>query len=377
MRLKNNAIFWVAASAIVLLIEQATSQETVRSDDVLTEKQHQAADASTDSALQWLASQQQKDGSFPTLPSGQPGITGLATMAFLATGVIPGEGEQGESLNSAIDFILDCQKKDGLFSLVKPLGGELPGFQHNSSGHASHYNHAISGVLLGEVYGMCSGSRQDRIREAVELGLTYIIEKQKLAKSHSGEHGGWRYYGRWNESDLSVTSWQIMFMRSAKNAGFDVSEENIRQATSCVKSFFDKDEGAFLYRRTDSEQFRSRGVVGSGILALALSGEHNSPMAKQAGQWLLRESFSEYNKGTGPYHYGAFYSSQAMYQLGGKYWSGFYPELVDTLVKNQQADGGWDIERNLNGIAFGRCYSTSLAILALTTPEQLLPIYQR
>jgi len=43
--------------------------------------------------------------------------------------------------------------------------------------------------------------------------------------------GGWRYlnkrYPHLNDSDLSVTGWQLMFLRSAKNAGFDVPEKNI------------------------------------------------------------------------------------------------------------------------------------------------------
>ena len=231
--------------------------------------------------------------------------------------------------------------------------------------------------MLGEVYGMCDDVRQQRIREAIERGLAYSFAKQKLKKRHPSEAGGWRYYGRGSESDMSMTSWQIMFMRSAKNAGFDVPEKNVQQAIGCVKGFFDEKEGIFLYRVNDGERFQSRGVVGSGILALSLTGEHKSPMVKQAGKWLMNQSFDEYNEGVGPFHYGAFYTSQAMYQLGGEYWSNFYPRLADTLVKNQKADGGWDIERNLNGEAFGRCYSTSLAILSLTTPDQLLPIFQR
>ena len=367
-------------SLLVLAIAFANSssaQDNSPPGEVLTEKQRASVDQSLEKALQWLADQQQRDGSFPTLPSGQPGITSLCTLAFLSTGTIPGEGARGKPLIEAIDFILRCQRENGLFSYVKPAGGGMPGFRHNSSGHAAHYNHAISGVLLCEAYGMCGQLRQQEIREAVEKALKYSFEKQQAKKNHTSEVGGWRYFERSHESDMSMTSWQIMFMRSAKNAGFDVPETNVKQAVGCVESFFDAKEGMFLYRVEDGEQFRSRGVVGSGILALSLTGEHNTKMAQRAGKWLMQQSFDQYNGGTGPFHYGAFYTSQAMYQLGGEYWSSFYPQVVDTLVENQQEDGGWDIERNLNGIAFGRCYSTPLAILALTTPDQLLPLYQR
>jgi hypothetical protein len=64
-----------------------------------------------------------------------------------------------------------------------------------------------------------------------------------------------------------------------------------------------------------------------------------------------------------------------MYQLGGDYWEQFYPPLASVLLANQRSDGGWDVE-SVDPL-FGETYSTSLAVLALTPPYQLLPIYQR
>ena len=46
------------------------------------------------------------------------------------------------------------------------------------------------------------------------------------------------------------------------------------------------------------------------------------------------------------------------------------------MTENQNADGSWDVEANQDQ-DLGFTYSTSLAILALTPPYQLLPIYQR
>ena len=369
-------VAWVATSSLFSV--GRAQDRNVSPNDVLTSVQWKEVDQSVERSIVWLANQKQPNGSFPTLPTGQPGITSLSVLAFLAAGNLPGEGEHGEMLNEAIDFVLDCQRDEGLFSFVAPGTSRASSYQHNGVAHAAHYNHAIAGLMLGEVYGMCGGHRQERARLAIiERGLTYLRDKQKKPKADASERGGWRYYNRWDQSDLSVTSWQIMFMRSAKNAGFDVPEEHVVEAVAYVKRCFDKNQQVFLYRRTKPEEFLSRGVVGSGILAISLSGEHDSPMARQAGQWLLQQSFADYNGGTGPFHYGAFYASQAMYQLGGEYWTEFYPELVTTLLEAQRSDGGWEIEDNYNGNAFGRCYSTSLSVLALTTPYQLLPIYQR
>src|SRR5262245_3495635 len=82
----------------------------------IPEAKWQQVEKSVDRGLTWIATQQQKDGSFNTLPSGQPAITSLAIMAFLSRGHQPGLGPYGERLNRAIDFVLSCQKPNGLFT---------------------------------------------------------------------------------------------------------------------------------------------------------------------------------------------------------------------------------------------------------------------
>ena len=60
---------------------------------------------SVDRALAWLAREQQDDGSFATDIYGQPGVTGLATLAFLSWGHEPGVGKHGETINRALAYI--------------------------------------------------------------------------------------------------------------------------------------------------------------------------------------------------------------------------------------------------------------------------------
>ena len=348
---------------------------TVSRTDILTPRQWRDIDGSVDRGLAWLASQQQRDGSFLTIPVGQPGITSLAVMAFLSAGHVPGEGPYGRQLETAVEFVLRTQNQEGLFSYVRPRGKA-----HNcNASHTAEYNHAIAGLMLGEVYGMCGGGLDVKIKPAIERGLAWTIKRQTLRSDVYGARGGWRYYGRWNESDLSLTSWEIMFLRSAKNAQFNVPHKPLKEAIGYVERCFEPETGMFLYQPPGSsgEIERSRGMVGGGILILSLAGKHNHPMAKQAGKWLLSHPFNDYNRGRDPYHYAAYYASQAMFQLGNKYWEQFYPEFSKTLVTAQGRDGAWDIERHSNGIKFGRAYTTSLAVMALTTPYQLLPIYQR
>ena len=246
---------------------------------------------------------------------------------------------------------------------------------------AGNYNHGIAGVMLGEVYGMTSSKRHERIREAILKALEYTRSQQIRPKSNPDERGGWRYvhsYGM-NDSDLSVTAWQLMFLRSARNAEFNVPKAWIDEAMQYVRRSFDAEQKGFVYALSGEDHYCSRGMVGAGVVCLALGGEHESETAKVAGEWILRRSFEPYrcfSMHEDRYHYGAFYCSQAMFQLGGHYWHDFFPRIMRVLTNAQHADGSWDPEVPDDG-EYGTRYTTALAILSLATPYQLLPIYQR
>ncbi len=343
--------------------------------EVLSPAQRAKAEGSIEQGLAYLASQQQPNGSFASRDSGQPGITGLCVMAYMSNGETPGQGPDGERLTRAIDFVLSCQRDDGLLSLIGPERSHV----HDGASHAVNYNNAIAGLMLSEAYGMCSDEQNARIRTAIESALTFMRKQQLKPKRQPIDQGGVRYMHQrlYVDADLSVTSWQVMFMRSALNAGFEVPKEYVDDAMSFVKSCYSDKWGAFVYGHSDFDGVPTRGVAGGGIVCLSLSGEHNSHMAQQTGRWILEQSFDRYNGGAGPYHYGAYYCSQAMFQLGGDPWEKFYPPLVDSLTRFQRNDGSWDIEQNTNGDTFGHSYTTALSVLALTPPYQLLPIYQR
>jgi len=121
-----------------------------------------------------------------------------------------------------------------------------------------------------------------------------------------------------------------------------------------------------------------RAVTGAGIVSLSLAGLHQTEMARQAGRWLLDHPFDRYMGTVGRcdrFFYGAFTCSQAMFQLGGRFWAEFYPVMARTLVEAQHPEGWWDKEKR--DMAYGWVYSTAMAVLALSPPYQLLPIFQR
>lgn len=352
--------------------------------DVLTATEWVQVHRSSDKGLAWLASQEDSDGSFPTLRNGQPGVSGLCVLAFLAHGHAPGEGPYGDRITRAIDFIVSQQKPSGLIAALAPqqpaLGREVP----ELVGVTTAYNHAISSLALGEAYGMLPPETAPRVAAAIRRSLKVSLEMQSWATRPS-DRGGWRYLHRHNEqeADLSITGWELMFLRSAKNAGFDVPQAPIDSAVSFVQRCFSNHFGTFQYKISTGDT-RTRGMAGAGVLALAHAGFHNSREAQAAGEWILLHDFSAYNtsvhlssRDEDRYHYGVFNCSQAMYQLGGKYWAGFFPGTATALVDGQAPDGSWPPETHARETPYGRTYTSALSLLALAAPNQLLPIFQR
>jgi hypothetical protein len=343
-----------------------------------------AIDKSVDSALNWLTSRQAPDGSFPTYVSGQPGVTSLGVLAFLSAGEKPGEGQRGEVINRAIDYALSCQRDDDLFIVDSTA---MPATQFERGSHTGLYNHAITSLMLCEAYGSTDPARGRRMQAAIERGLA-LARKMQLRKQHYPEDkGGFRYFKSANlergngDADLSVTGWFVMFYRSARNAGFDVPKEYVDEATAYVRRCYDPEKKSFYYGLNGiGRTTTARGMTGAGVVCLVLGGNPDDAIARDAGEWILERPFDTYGGYHGffdRFHYGAYYCSQAMFLLGGDYWSKFYPTTADTLLANQTADGSWPPEQKFSDGRFGSEYTTALSVLTLTTPYQLLPIHQR
>ena len=356
--------------------------------NVLSADEWQRVDVAVNRALDWLARQQRPNGSFPTLETGQPGVTCLCMMALISHGHVPGDKRFGTRLEKATDFAISCQKPNGLVTLVGPDGPEIDRNVDHEIGTCAAYNHAISSLTLSELYGMNDGERARRLQKVINKSLATTILMQRWPKDQPADRGGWRYIddGGTNseyDSDLSITGWQLMFLRSARNAGFNVPKEPIDEAVAYVRRCYSQQYGVFEYVTGDDDD-RSRAMAGAGILALAHAGFHGAAEAQRSAEWLLQHNFDRYNVilPLGPnrhdrYHYALFTSCQGMYQLGGRYWQEFFPRTVATLLANQLPDGSWPADSHWHDGQFGRAYTTALVVMTLGAPNQLLPIFQR
>ena len=384
---------FIACVAIVLTCPQwAYCQDSgleAPQAEVLNQQQWDGIDVAVKKSLTWLATKQDQDGSFQTVPGGQPGVTSLCVMAFAAHGHLPGQGEYGDSLTRAMNYIISCQKQNGLIALKCPDTEEIPRQVKHAISNNAVYNHAISATALSELYGLAAGDEQHA--EVIEKAMAASLTMQQWPKDIEENRGGWRYLSTkisWrHQSDLSVTAWQLMFFRSAKNSGFDVPEKSVQAGIDYVLRTFDKERSTFrLFAGEPRGGEPSRAMAGAGILALAHSGVHNRPENVKAADFMLKHPCVPYgqddplNNGgwyDDRYHYSAFLTTQAMYQMGGKYWRLHFPPTAKALIDNQSPDGNWPAEKHHYDAPFGNAYTTALVVLTLGAPNQLLPVFQR
>ncbi|MGK0186870.1 MAG: prenyltransferase beta subunit [Verrucomicrobiales bacterium] len=375
----QKAIRRLPIEALVLLILlsvpiPSVAQKTESLADALSGSEWNRLEDSVDKGLRWLSKQQEKEGSFESADVGQPAVTSLAIMAYLSRGHQPGSGPYGKQLEAAIDFVLSAQRSDGLFSYLETRGR----YVKDTASHTASYNHAVAGLMLGEVYGMCQGERSEKIRQAIERALIYTWKLQRIPKDRDVDRGGWRYVGDRNDrdSDIGVTGWHLMFLRSARNAEFDVPKIFIDDAIGFVRRcHVNTRKGVFSYY-PDDEDKASLTMTAIGTLSLALGGQHGDPLVREAVDWMLDEGVDRYEDNK-RWHYCHYYYVQAMAQVGGKHWSKTFPKVLKELADSQRSNGRWEPSDAKELKLLGPCYYTSLGVLTLTPPYQLLPLYQR
>src|SRR5205823_4559311 len=173
----------------------------------------------------------------------------------------------------------------------------------------------------------------EEIRKKLTKAVAVILKAQRTEDGPA--RGGWRYQvDHVNGSDISVTGWQIMALRAAKNIGCDVPSQNIQEAVAFIRRCQDPNTGGFDYMPNAN---LTVACTGTGILALEICGKdlHHSPEVIRAGNYLIKNP-PRYGVAFG--FYGIYYCSQAMFQLGDNYWDYFRPVLHDMLFKNQKSD---------------------------------------
>lgn len=316
-------------------------------------------DAAVLRALDWLKANQKPDGAWESGGFGKAtSVTSLAVLSFLACGHVPGEdGPYRQVIERGIAYVVDNQKPNGL--LV------------SNTSHGPMYCHGISTLMLAEVVGMTPDPEMARrTREALSRAVDLIVRSQDVKKS-ADHAGGWRYQPNSVDSDLSVSGWQVVALRAAKDAGCAVGDEPIARAVDYVRRCAVRDGGGFSYQAGRGDANNPR--TGVGILSLELCGAHGAPESVAGAEYLMKHPpswSSDY------FFYETYYAPSALFQMGEPYFPAYYSALVPILLAHQEPDGSW-LASNGNDRTGGRAYCTAMAALALAIEYRYLPIYQR
>jgi hypothetical protein len=313
----------------------------------------------------FLCSQQEPSGAIAVNGRSQTAMTSLSILALAALGHQPAHPTaEGATMKRALEFVLsdDNQTADGYFG---------------QKDHSRMYGHGIITLMLSEMLGMGSDEKQDAaILGACQRAVALILRAQAVAKAEPAR-GGWRYTPEDSSSDLSVTVWQVMALRAARNSGLEVPGEAIESAVAYIKSLYLSEPrgdgrivpGGFGYQNPG----RDVSTTAEGLLALQVCGQYEAVETLGAAEQLFVEGVRPDERW---FYYATYYYAQGMYQRGGAYAEAARKKVEELLLPLQESTGCWE-KGGGDGRESGKVYATSMAILSLAVKNHYLPIYQR
>ncbi len=369
-------------------------------------KRMEAVKKAIDGGLEWLASRQSPNGSWEAAgfarwldgrpakreaqPDGlgkaiyDPGVTGLATLAFLGSGYThKSDHKYAQVVANALRYLSNIQDPEGCVG--------------NRSAPNFIYNHAIGGLALVEAYGM---TRDEKLAEAAQSALDFSA----LSRN---PYFAWRYGVKPGDNDTSVTTWMMLQMKAAKNisdadveAGRAPSLQYDKASFEGAKAWIDKmtdpDYGrvGYIQRGTGParpqeliDRFpaeRSESMTAAGLLIRHAIGENPATSkVMQLGADLMVKLPPSWNTADGSidfyyWHYGTL----AMSKMGSRYWRPWSAALLDAVVPNQRMEESYGVQGSWDpvgpwGLDGGRVYATALCTMMLQTFQRNAKVFGR
>jgi hypothetical protein len=299
-------------------------------------------------ALNWLREHQLENGSW----AGQEPVamTGLALLAYLAHGEVPGAGIYGDTVTKGLKFLLASQDQRGAFS-------------------RNVYAHAIGTYAVSEA---CTLTRIVELRTAMEKAVQVIIEGQQ-------DRGGFDYhYGKGSRFDTSVSGWQIQALKAASLAGpgQPALDAALAKATRFLQNdAFARDGSGFVYEGKNGIPTAGGAkwtMTGVGTLCLQLLGQPVS-LPVRLGLKAMREVAFDWLPDAKPSLYGYYYITQAKFQQDNKaVWQDWNVQMQRALLAHQHPDGHWENGDYDQG---SHVYTTTLCTLMLEVYYRYLPTF--
>lgn len=341
------------------------------------------SEAAVNGGLQWLARHQADDGSWSDrclgaqspeskcetdAPCTGPGKTyemahtGLAILAFQAGGhYYFNNAPYSGAVRAGLDWMVEHQQPDG--GLVG--SAKVPKDERYHKHYM--YEHGIAAFALTEACAVAAAMGEppnERYLDAARRAVQFIHDMQH-------NDGGWRYTDDLTrESDTSVTGWQVLALKTAKEAGIPVTDQCIEQTRKFFAARALGENGRTGYTTPHP---LTEATTGVGMLARQfLLGEPDAPLVGDAAKYLADYAERKWSdlqaRGVDKDFYLWYNCTLAMFQAGGEPWERWNPVVRDTIIELQRHDGcargSWDPSSKWGRMG-GRIYTTALAALTL------------
>jgi len=352
------------------------------------------SEKSVNDGLEWLARHQADDGFWsctclgkhaeskcdPQSPCTGEGdtyeaaLTGLSLLAFQAGGHYYFNGKPySDHVRKGLDWLVEHQHEDGAL-----VGSKTPKKRKAEFHQYYMYEHGIATFALADACAAALASRQpadERYTKALQKAVDFIYYNQH-------HDGGWRYDNVLRSpSDTSVTGWQVLALKSAKEAGIPIREDVIEKVRTFFKNHETGEHGRTAYQRGS---VHTEATTGVGMLARQfLLNEPDAPLVRDAAKYLADFAERRLGKRTGrpagsDQDYYLWYNcTLGMFQVGGEVWNRWNGLVRDAIIDLQRHGedcerGSWDPDP-VWGNRGGRIYSTALAILTLEVYYRYTP----
>jgi len=287
-----------------------------------------------------------------------PGVSGLALLAFLGAGETHRHGRYKKTVSRGLRYLKQIQDPEGCFGA-------------RTDGHFI-YNHAIAALAMTEAYAL-TGS--PLFKQSAQNAIDFIHKAQN-------PYLAWRYGVRPRDNDSSVTGWMVMALKSAKMANLRVADDAFDGARAWIEKATEPEYGRVGYtargtgparpeRNGDKwPADRSESLTAVGVLSRIFMGENpRTSEAIQKGTDLMMKALPVWDEASGGIDmYYWYYGTLAVYQVTGDPWKKWVKSMEPAIIEHQRKDGcakgSWDPVGPW-GSEGGRVYSTALMVMCM------------
>ncbi len=316
-------------------------------------------------ALDWLARNQQQDGSWNlTGPFSDGGArdnplaaTAMALLAFQGAGHTHKQGKYQKNVDRGMKFLLKRQDE------------QRGAFTRGVTTHEQFYTHGQCSIAVCELYAMTGDAA---LKSRAELAIKFCVDNQ------DPRNGGWRCSER-DDSDTSVTGWILMAMQSAKMAGLEVPQTTLDNIGKYLDTAQVGGSSRYSYipGASPTEVMTAEALLCRQYLGWA----RDDPNLKDGVDYLLT-NLPDWHNNRNVYYW--YYATQVMHHMEGEPWKKWNASMRDLLVSKQQTTGkergSWHPtgpDPDQWGAHGGRLYTTCLSVFILEVYYRHLPIYSK